>query len=250
MMGLGTIRTAAENALVSVGLWRPAATATEFWRRDDEHKQQMAHWKAGVFASGDAWDAMGREHLELYDYFARAEGKDHLRRVIEWGCGGGCNAVHFAQRAQEFVGVDVSSDTAEECARQVSLATNGRASFRSFVVRPTDPEDAKLPSCDLFLCTYVFELVLSPEIGLRILDVAAKALEPGGLAIIQIRYGAHRRRAARYDRRPWDYTRYELDEFWRACDERGLEPRAVKLVPVQPLNGGSNYAYFLLRRRG
>jgi SAM-dependent methyltransferase len=214
----------------------------------------MAHWRgAGPFADASVWETLGRQHLELYDEFARAEGKTELRRVIEWGCGGGANAVHFAPRAREFCGIDVASDTLDECARQVSLATNGRALFQGRLVRPDHPEDARdIVKCDFFLSTYVFELLPSPENGLRVLDVASELLEPGGLAIIQIKYAPDGRVPStrrRYDRYFYAFTRFRINDFWCACDQRGLEPRSIKLVPVQPLDLGDDYAYFMLRKR-
>lgn len=254
MLGLGMMRDTIESALCRVGFWRSETDSAKFWTRKGDHRAQMAHWRgAGPFADSSVWLTLGREHLALYDEFARAEGKTELRRVIEWGCGGGANAIHFAPRAREFCGVDIAADTLEECARQVSLATEGRALFQSRLVPAADPESARdvLP-CDLFLSTYVFELLPSPEYGLRVLNVAAQLLEPGGLAIVQVKYTPDGRVPStrrRYDRHFYAFTRYRINDFWCACDACGLEPRSVKLVPFQPLTGDKDYAYFMLRKR-
>ena len=67
------------------------------------------------------WDVVGRGHLELFDRLARVvERKEQLGTVVEWGCGGGANAVSFAPRCSSFVGVDISQDSLDECARQVT----------------------------------------------------------------------------------------------------------------------------------
>ena len=61
-------------------------------------------------------------------------------RVVEWGCGGGANAVQIAPVAREFIGVDVSSESLQECARQVEARCD--APFRPVLVDVRDPEAA------------------------------------------------------------------------------------------------------------
>ena len=61
------------------------------------------------------WLAWGAGHLDLYRNFARMlDVPLSVHRIVEWGSGGGANAIHFAPFAQEYVG---SGDHAGEPGR-------------------------------------------------------------------------------------------------------------------------------------
>ncbi len=213
---------------------------------------QHAHWRgAGIFADDQRWLALGREHLHIYREFAGVLGlKSPLGRIVEWGCGGGMNAVHFARETREFYGVDIAAATLAACAEQ--MRAEGLSNFTPILIDPAEPEAAlsRLPgSCDLFLSTYVFEALPTPEYGLR---AASQLLAPGGAAIIQVKYDqglltTRSRRWAYAENVAWHAT-YMIDEFWLAAQRCGFTPKAVVLVPEQPMVSDRNYAYFLLRK--
>jgi len=113
----------------AVGFSEPEAKLIEesqnYWNGpSDRSLTQNSHWRgAGIFADDSRWLALGDGHLRLYREFARAVGRnDPPKRVAEWGCGGGINAVHFARAADKFYGIDISAASLEECARQMKLA--------------------------------------------------------------------------------------------------------------------------------
>ncbi|HRK31707.1 MAG TPA: class I SAM-dependent methyltransferase [Tepidisphaeraceae bacterium] len=227
----------------------------EFWSDTDSSKfRAYSHWKGEDGIADAAWLALGKQHLDLFHRMIRlTEMRRPIDRIIEWGCGGGCNAVHFAREAGQFIGVDVSQATLEECRRAVSAA--GLGNFLPVLVDVAAPESALeqiTDACDLFLCTYVMELVPTPAYGRRIVDIAYKLVRPGGLAIIQIKYATTD--AATQPRR-WGYklnaanmTTYAIDQFWEICQQAGFEPLAVTLQPKQTLIGDERYAYFTLSR--
>ena len=67
----------------------------------------------------------------------------------------------------------------------------GLNNFRPILVGAKNPEVAlaEMPGpCDLFLSTYVFELIPYPEYGVRLLKIARNMLAPAGIAVIQIKY--------------------------------------------------------------
>jgi len=215
---------------------------------------QNSHWRgAGIFADDERWLALGREHLKLYRQFARAlDCTDPPRRILEWGCGGGLNAVLFGQGAEAYYGVDVSPASLDECGRQMIAA--GAHNFVPVLIDAEHPEAAldrvREGHCDLFLSTYVFEVLPTPEYGLRVLKIAHRALAPGGLALVQVKYEGDTWRTSS---RQWNYAAnlawnaaYRIDKFWLAAAECGFEPKMVTLVPRQPLIDDHNYAYFLL----
>jgi 2-polyprenyl-3-methyl-5-hydroxy-6-metoxy-1,4-benzoquinol methylase len=218
--------------------------------------KQHSHWRGqGIFVDDARWLALGHEHLRLYEEFARVVGqKPPLRRIVEWGCGGGMNAVHFGPLTQEFCGIDISAASLEECGRQMAAA--GLNNFTSLLIEASNPEAAlaRAPgACDLLISTYVFELLPSPEYGIRVLKTVSEMLAPAGIAIIQIKYSGGNWRTAS---RRWGYVRnlawnatYGIEEFWSAAEKCGLTPKMVTLVPEQPLVRDRNYAYFLLLKQ-
>lgn len=219
--------------------------------KDDRWKGN-SHWRsAGVFADGKLWSEIGRRHLLLFERGARTvDFRRSWSRVVEWGCGGGANAIHFAPRADEFIGVDISEDTLAECGRQVAEACD--TPFRPIRVEVTEPEKVLevAGSCDIFLCFYVFELLPTPEYGARLLRIAHQLLNPGGLALVQIKYDdgrwATRPRRRAYKSGLADMTTYPIAAFWELAVECGLTPESIELVPKNELD--ERYAYFLLSR--
>ena len=230
---------------------RRARDAATYWGDPSAPNwQSNSHWREGLV---EEWDAVGRDSLDISERLVRVTGSGlPTRRTVEWGCGGGANAVHFAPRCEEFVAVDVVAASLDECERQVRKAC--ATPVRKVLVDLPAPEAAVgrigRGSCDLFISFYVFELVPSREYGARLLSVARDLLAPGGVAVIQVKYATveamtrSRRRAYRRD--PAAMTTYPIDEFWITASERGLTPHALSIVPFNALD--QRYAYFVLTK--
>ncbi|MFK0244704.1 class I SAM-dependent methyltransferase [Amycolatopsis azurea] len=247
-----------QRTLSAAGLRQPdstiAADAQDYWRRPNGSRWAAdSHWReAPAFRGTDLWDRIGVDHLDLFEAGARMAGFSRSwDRVIEWGCGGGANAVRFAPRAKEFIGVDISRDSLAECGRQIESVCD--TAFLPVAVEVADPESALGDIdgvCDVFLCFYVFELIPSPEYGERLLRVAHDLLAPGGLALIQIKYetGDWRTKSRRrsYRRGLANMTTYSIHGFWELAGRCGLVPRGVRLVPRNELD--ERYAYFFLSK--
>ncbi|MHA6632086.1 class I SAM-dependent methyltransferase [Pseudonocardia sichuanensis] len=159
-----------------------ATAAQRYW--SEVHRGRSSHWAGtGRFARGDLWDRIGRRHLDIIHRASKLlDAAPVAGRVVEWGCGGGANAVCIAPFAREFIGVDVSDESLRECGRQV--AAHCDTPFLPVQVAVANPETALRDiegPCDLFLCVYVFELIPSPAYGERILRIAYELLAPGGL---------------------------------------------------------------------
>ncbi|KQT94737.1 hypothetical protein ASG49_07925 [Marmoricola sp. Leaf446] len=228
---------------------RRAADAASYWSRErDHHWRSNSHFRGSpAFADDqDLWRRVGTEHLEIVRTAARACGWTWSSpRVVDWGCGGGANAVAVAPHAGELVLVDLSARTLEECARQVAAVSEVP------VVRvevPVDHPEAALDRigrCDLFLCFYVLELVPSAEHGARILQVAARALAPGGMAVVQFKYDDGTPAAAPfrrgYVRHLANMTTYAIPDFWQLAVDAGLGPRVLTLVPANDLDRRYGY---------
>jgi hypothetical protein len=217
-------------------------------------RRQDAHWRGhGVFADDALWLSVGRGHGDLLERaFAQVGERPRAARVVEWGCGGGANAVHFGRDASVFYGVDVSPESLTECERQMTAA--GLSCFVPVPVDANQPRAAlsriEAP-VDLFLCLYVMELLPTEAHALEVMDIAAEILRPGGWALVHIRRAKPGRGS-----RPWSYAenmamnvRFTVDAFARACRERGLDVRHVESRDEVPELNERDYVYFVLQRR-
>ena len=228
-----------------------AADAEAYWTSGQGTRWAAdSHWRGGL--PENDWWAIGQEHWALWQTFARAAGVvDPLQRIVDWGCGGGANAVAFAPHCAEYVGADVAPVTVQECERQVREVCD--TPFRGVVIDPTRPEGGiqSIGNCDLFICFYVLELVPTPEYGQRILRIASHLLQPNGHAVIQIKYRTGWRTASRGRRykssTAASMTSYRIDEFWSQATMCGLQPELLRLVPRNALD--ERYAYFLFSAR-
>ena len=244
--------------LTRVGPAQPPATlerdAAQYWETGSgDDWQNNSHWKGGSkFDDTGVWEAVGRGHVELYERLRRASGQDAapLERIVDWGCGGGANAVTFAPLAKEIIGVDISAESVKECGRQVTAASG--TPFTGIVASLGDPEAAAadIPRpVSLFLCLYVLELVPTKEYGLRLMRIARHLLGPGGQVFVQVKYstGSWSTRSRRRDyRRDLAGITYRVEDFWTAMADIGFRPEAVSLVPRNELD--KRYAYFLLSK--
>jgi len=94
-----------------------------YWQdRSNKVFESFSHWRGkGSFENDELWLRLGRAHLELFEKAAAwSELRGPTERIVEWGCGGGMNAVQFAPRAREYYGVDISADSLDECAKQLA----------------------------------------------------------------------------------------------------------------------------------
>ena len=61
-----------------------------------------------------------------------------LQAIVEWGTGGGLNAVQLAPEASRYFGVDISALSLRECARQVEAGGSGQ--FIPVLIDAENPE--------------------------------------------------------------------------------------------------------------
>jgi SAM-dependent methyltransferase len=226
-----------------------------YWQNSEEKRfKSNSHWLDDQGLGFTAWSAIGQLHHHMFVTMA-AVVKDYRRpkRIIEWGCGGGANAVHYSEPDVEYHGVEVSQASLDECASRFREHCEG--TFTPVLIDVDTPElaiDGAEMRWDLFLCLYVFELFPYPEYGQKILKIASRALVPGGLAFIQIKYETSDKRTRS---RRWGYkanlanmTTYRIEEFWQLARDAGLIPIAVHLRPEDDIIDDQRYAYFLLQR--
>jgi ubiquinone/menaquinone biosynthesis C-methylase UbiE len=233
------------------------ADSQQYWDRiDREYIPGNAHWRGkGIFTNDDErWLKMGRHNLDMYRKMAGIAAPDHYpARIIDWGCGGGANAVHFAPGSSCYYGADITSASLKECHKQ--LEHEGFHDFVPVQFEAGTPEtvlDVIKEPCDLFFSTYVFEIFPTKAYGSRVLDIAYKLLAPGGQAFIQIRY-ADNTPVSQPHR--WGYAQnlphmvtYRIEEFWENAIKSGFEPQLVTLEIEQEVKLGRRYAFYLLTK--
>ncbi|MCL7980344.1 MAG: class I SAM-dependent methyltransferase [marine benthic group bacterium] len=215
----------------------------------------IMHWRGeGPFEDEEVWFDLGRRHREMLERASRwAELALPAEGIVEWGSGGGMNAVAIAPLGSPFYAVDLNEASLEECVRQVEAESAGLCVPVLIDAESPEAAIARIDgSCDLFFSSYVFELIPSPGYGLRIMRIAYDLLRPGGVALIQVRYHSGIRPVSgsrrAYERNWVSSTSYTIDGFWQSCEGIGFEPMYVTLVPVQPELDESRYAYFALKR--
>jgi SAM-dependent methyltransferase len=251
------LHAVAEKATRVIPYAQPEGTiardSQQYWQDSTAPQfRSNSHWRGEGGLPEHAWLGIGRQHLALFKRLAPLTTvRLPVERVVEWGCGGGANAIHFAAEAAEFVGVDVSRHSLEECA--ATLRKAGISSFVPVQVDVANPETALASvrgPCDVFLCTYVFELIPSERYGRRLLEIALRLLRPGAVAFIQIKYATE---AWDTRSRRWGYrlglasmTTFRIEAFWQLAERVGFTPLVVVLQPEQPLVHDERYAYFLL----
>ncbi|MGD9096519.1 MAG: methyltransferase domain-containing protein [Desulfobacterales bacterium] len=226
-----------------------ASDAAEYWSASDDSEkiQDYSHWRGKGRWQDEKWLQIGADHYAHFINLCNMAGVPpaSTQTMIEWGPGGGSNALQFAKLVSDFYAVDISQSNLTETGRQLrSIAYNG---FHPCLIPPEDPSavQAQIDSTvDFFLSTAVFQHFPSKAYGMQILAIAEKLLKPDGLALVQIRYDdkstRYRSKQRDYKRQAITFTSYRIDEFWIGCVDQGFSPLLVYLDPKV------NYAYYYL----
>ncbi len=213
----------------------------------------LSHWFGSErWQGGGGLEQLGRLHVGMFMKLCSLAEKPlwEMKSMLEWGPGGGANAVAFASHMERFVGVDISAANLEECIRQFSnRGLLAKTAFSPIIIDISDPETALLTlgdKVDFFLSTAVYQHFPSMQYGERVTRIANRALKPGGLAIIQIRLNdgtaGFQSKTADYAHEFLSFTCYTLEEFDNAAKECGFEPLD------RVLQDDVNYVYYFLKK--
>ncbi|MFH1132617.1 MAG: class I SAM-dependent methyltransferase [Pseudomonadota bacterium] len=228
-----------------------AADALTLWSDTEASPvvRDLSHWVGeGRWADQEKWRRIGQEHFGMYEKLcSMANMPRPIKNMLEWGPGGGANAIAFTNEVQTFWGADISAGNLEECMNQLQVSGFNR--FRPILVDVSKPE-AVLKSLteqiDFFLCTAVSQHFPSKEYGTRVTQIAYRALADNGIALIQNRYDdgtpAVKSKNRDYFNNVVTFTSYSIEEYWEIARRVGFTPLSVLLQPL------SNYAYYLLHK--
>src|SRR4051812_21434911 len=84
--------------------------AQDYWSRSavEDIKRDLSHWKgSGRWADERSWRQIGEDHFALYRALLHLVDRQvPVRSMLEWGPGGGANAVRFGREIPRLYGVD------------------------------------------------------------------------------------------------------------------------------------------------
>ena len=246
-----------ENSEVESYIIRDSKKYWDMAENKDQDLKDYSHWSGeGIWVDTERWRVIGRVNYEMFENMAAIMKVDRpIQTMVEWGQGGGANAIHFASEVKTFYGVEISHESINECQRQLNLIQfNG---YKGILIDPEDPEDAILKitePCDFFLSTYVFPHFPGKNYGKRVTKIAYKLLRTHGMALIQIRYDdgsdyfSQKRR--NYKENAMNFTSYKIDEYWKIAEDIGFTPYYVYLMTRRGTYAysGDNYAYYFLKK--
>jgi len=223
-----------------------------YWSASEssDRKKDLSHWRGKGRWDEDAWLEIGEKNFSFFNMLCKISNTptDSIKRMLEWGPGGGANVIRFAKNISVYYGVDISKSNLDECHKQVKHIYP--QSFHPILIEPPKPQDciAKIEGkIDFFLSTAVFQHFPSKEYGIEILKIAYNLLHKGKIALIQIRYDdirlKYKSKTRSYQRNAITFTSYRIDEFWKICKDIGFEPLSVTLSPEV------NYAYYFLQKK-
>lgn len=148
--------------------------AREFWRNAPP---ELAHVRGPM--PDDRFDAVGVSNMaRVVELVTRAGKTMPLGTVVEWGCGGGANAVHMVDECDRYIGVDV------EPSRGDAIEAVGGEFVCIDIDEPEEAERATA-SADLFFSSWCFIHFDSRDYGRRVLRSASNMLSQDGLLLVQ-----------------------------------------------------------------
>ena len=235
---------------------RLTGDAQEVW----DHKvpsnlgsEEGSHWRGHGDWDEATWLGYGSAHREMVEDGLRMLGRSaKIRRVVEWGSGGGANMFAISPVAEKYFGVDISASNLAECERQAeSVDLKNVEPVHVPVDRPEavldqilEGRDAKI---DCFLSTAVYQHLPGRKYARRVTSVAHQLLADDGLAVINIRYWDLARQNRNWRRSYKDnahtFNKYTMFEFQREMDAAGFEILEIRMQPE------THHVFFYLRKR-
>lgn len=178
--------------------------AHDFWNGDTKKRNDQAHYLGCGRWDEGKWSRHGRYYFRLYKEFLKEF--SHIdpgpsKRMLDWGCGGGANAVSFSKSFEHVTGVDISMESIRICG-DACYEKVKRDFFRPFLI-PVDfiPKDIELLSSedlyDFVLCTQVIQHMPSADYVGAVMSVWSSLCRKGANAVVQFRTHYNSRRIQR-----------------------------------------------------
>lgn len=185
----------ATNSKISNRLER-LADASLFWQRDKKddlhYEKSLSHHIGARNWEEDKFYAYGEKHVALFQSarrFISPNENERTQKVVEWGPGGGANALAFLKHfGGEYIGIDISKENLDEAARICNDTTCG--SFTKCHIDIQNPEAVlefiQPKSVDLFISTAVFPHLPDKEYAKKVIEIAAVLLKPNAVCMLHV----------------------------------------------------------------
>jgi SAM-dependent methyltransferase len=217
---------------------------TDYWSGSANYDRikHDSHWRGS-----ERWYGVGEQHYKRLEHLYELSNSPKISSMIEWGPGGGVNAVRFLKEMDVFYGVDICQPNLDECNRQV--IGHELKKFIPLLVDSDKPEsviDRISGDIDFFMSVAVFQHFPNQEYGEKIVTIASQLLKTGGIALIQIRYddGSEKyvAKSQDYYQNVITFTSYTLDTFSIILERNGFE--ILEIIKKEE----NNYGFFYLRK--
>lgn len=218
------------------------ADVTAYWNRTCRDGRSRSHWRE---AMPEDWQRIWVTHGDML--------REQWPEVVdlpgaiwvEWGSGGGANAVMLAEIASRVYCVDISGPSLGVCMREMEMF--GQGGFVWVLADVDNPEEVlgRVPRLDGFLSTSTFQHFPSKEYTERIVWLIPRLVRPGGYVFVQIRRdGPENHRPdveLPYEQRAMYATVYDVDEFGDLLAAHGVDVEKVENIDR------GQYSYFFGR---
>jgi ubiquinone/menaquinone biosynthesis C-methylase UbiE len=162
--------------------------AYSFWNEQSQSIRHLSHiYLADKSQDNHDLDSFSSLNAQVFDNFAQSLSKDCTKLVaLEWGCGGGANAVELCKKFKKIFLVDISEQSIAACKERLESA--GVSNFE-FIHLSTlrDFEKLKNIRVDAIFSTAVFQHFPSKEYAREVLLEMSKILSSKGFIMIQVR---------------------------------------------------------------
>jgi hypothetical protein len=229
------------------------ADAHSYWNRDDPWTRSVSHFTGARRCPANRWKRIGDRNWQRFTTFVeRVNARlEDFQSMVEWGPGGGANAVAFCRHFKRFYGVDVSRLSLVECRDQLGARMLADC-FTEVPINCAEPHAALHlvdTPVDFFLSTACYQHFPSKSYGAHVTNLAGMMLRPDGIAMIQIRWNDggqyHAPKTSKYckGKNAIRFTSYNIGEFLGIASDAGLLD--VGFLDVEPAS--CVYFYFVKR---
>ncbi len=220
---------------------------------DEEYRRDQSHWRGyGRWHDDAAWQRIGLSTQKFVSELVSLNGgkliEDNSIVFLEWGPGGGSNLFSLRKHSKNYFGVDISQKNLDEAKRMIEA--EGYSDIFVPVLAENSPSEVSAlleNGIDIFISTSVFQHFPSKSYGAEVLSVVAKALRPGGLGVVQIRYDNGNpnfkpiQTLSLYKERHITANSYALDEFWNLLKSFKLTP--LSILNIKSQNNSATYFF-------
>ena len=157
--------------------------AEETWALDKKLQVgQVCHWRGFGSWSDKEWEKCGNNYFNIFKKLLGRDIKD--LRVLDYGCGGGCNLFGFSSVISHYTGADVSLKTIEHAKIEAERRNVDADWIHIDIKNPESSFERLESSFDLVICTAVIMHLPNRDYFHRVLKIIRNIVKEDGLVFI------------------------------------------------------------------